>query len=743
MHTLFVVRNLAGPLGDVSESFLYEYLAYFFSENLSLGPLPSLSLLNDQNLYPFGGNLAAQSFCVERDLLYTALHRLFGAGPWLQLYYIAGVSVATFGTYVLLRTRHGDVRAAAVAALVNLWNFYAIQKYPYHYNMAVIHWTTLGIVCDYVVVETVVERRGVTLSLCVLRGFLLIAAFGLELGHVLGFSLTSMSVSIVYIAAIAVVRRVKGVPIGLFRGGDSMRAEIKERWRGLVFLSCCALVCAALYGPLVLDLVRGARQYQYAGESLGVWWAHPIRLLIPYAPDFHPSVQPRFLHVLGDQAEVGIGGGGVGWFLLLLGCIGVVQSRRRLVLVPVLAMMTLYIVSRPGFDLIRWMPWFSFMRVMSRSTVVYSVLLGLAALHVDFARWGARARWYLLVLGFVGAVEAATIVGIKLAQPAYSFDAEFRAHMELIRRTPGEAILDFPFCILGGNGNVGELCPFVGLNSVFALQRFHHKKVIGAYLGRLHPAQVEGFLKQGWRKLIDPDHADYTRARTQIRCLAENEWEFFEAFYAKNAFSGIQLAIDFLPPGCPEEFYRRFGAPVGQIRLPSAGSLVFLPKSHRVWAEATALGDRAVVLDDDFAGPSDIVSRTPSKYLQVSGLADFEWNIERNDENEHWRWGLLPETEVSFRVRRPRLFRVRARLKTDIRPQVIEVLVDGRKVAEWAHLPFQEWTVRETSTRIQAGSHTLTFRYAFGNVGEHVWAPKDERPMSVAFSAVVLEMSDE
>jgi hypothetical protein len=52
-----------------------------------------LDLVNDQTLYPLGTNQLFQPWAVERDLFQAALLRLFGHGPWLQLYLLLSLAV--------------------------------------------------------------------------------------------------------------------------------------------------------------------------------------------------------------------------------------------------------------------------------------------------------------------------------------------------------------------------------------------------------------------------------------------------------------------------------------------------------------------------------------------------------------------------------------------------------------------------------------------------------------------------
>ena len=585
-YALFVIRDFRGPIGDYSESFLSEYQAFYTAKHLTLWPLPHLHLVNDDILYPYGTNGALQSWCVERDVLGAALTHLFGRGPFLQFYYLAGVIVSALLVFFLLRRDHGDLRAACASALMHGFNFYGMQKYPYHFNMAVCHWAIAGIVCDFVIVERVVRGRHVSLRLLGLRMLLLALSFGLELGHVVGYSLTSALLSAAFLAGRAIVIRwragvgLAGVRTEIASALARRKAEARESWRSLAALGAALAAVTWLYGSIVAGIVLDTRAYDFGRVQLGVWWSHPLRLLIPYFPFLHPSQQPRFLRIRDDVAEVGIGSGGAGWLLLGLALLGMWQARRRIApYVPILAALFLYIVSGPQLPLLRMLPWFAFMRVYSRATLVYSALFTLLAIEVSFA--GSRGRrWIGALLLAVGALELSTIILIKRGDAAYAPQPAVLSYFERIKQQPGEALLDWPFCIVGGNGQIGELCPYwVKMRGVFALQRFHEKKVIGQYLGRLHPLQVKPFVDAGWPKLFDPDAADQTRADRQRRCLDDDEWALFTEFYRYNDFAGIQLALDRLPPGCAESFYARFGAPAGETTVAAAVRAVTIKPS--------------------------------------------------------------------------------------------------------------------------------------------------------------------
>lgn len=743
IYSAIVIRDFSGPIGDHVESFLYEYLSYYVSKNLTWTPLPHLDLENDQAFYPFGTNVALQSFCVERDLLFTALTALFGRGPWLQLYYLGGLVVAAYGTWALLRREHGDVRATLVAIGANLFNFYGAQKYPYHFNMACVHWVTLGIVVDFVIATRLVNKQRVSLALVLLRALLVILSFGLELGHIVGYGLTSLLATCVFTGGLLVVRRRRGEESELRRFTSGLREEVKTERRVLFGLLGALVVFTTLYGSIVGQIVLATRKYDFSGVPLGVWWSHPIRLLIPFTPWIHPSEQPKLERIWGDQTEVGIGSGGAGWLLLALAVYGFVRAKRRARFAPLVVVFLLYVVSRPGFDLVRWMPWFKFTRVMSRATVVYSTILALLAVDL---RWPERAgvrKAVMATLAAVGLLELFTFAKIKMGHAAFAFDDHFMTQMKKIEALPGEAVLDFPFCILGGNGDLHYLCPYMEkLKSVYALQRFHHKKVIGQYLGRVHPSQTQPFADQGWPKMWDPDDPDPIEADVQTRCLNEREWQFFTEFYEKNDFAGIQLAADRLPPGCAEEFYAHFGKPMGEVKIPRAGRLSFIPRdpASRSRIDKVAARDaRLVVRLPSY--DQQVVRRQVPAGLTAEGFSGYEKLGDKRHPTEEWRWAVLPSSKLTFEVEGESKLVLGARFKTPLYDQRVTVSVDGKDVATWTELPINTPVERSATMRVGPGKHVLTLAYAHGNAKPprgQVFAEDDPREMTVMFHSLTL-----
>ena len=164
----------------------------------------------------------------------------------------------------------------------------------------------------------------------------------------------------------------------------------------------------------------------------------------------------------------------------------------------------------------------------------------------------------------------------------FYFPASFDAYISRIQQQPGEAILDWPFCLASGNsiGIPEGLCPlFNRTNMLYALQRFHGKKTVGHYLGRLHESQIKPFVDAGWASLLNhPDTTSIWEAKSLTTCLTNDQWRFFEQFYQYNDFAGINLCLDLLPKSCVDDFYTHMGQPVAATEVPGAGRIVFIPK---------------------------------------------------------------------------------------------------------------------------------------------------------------------
>ncbi|GAA4410712.1 hypothetical protein GCM10023187_35650 [Nibrella viscosa] len=596
-YGLFVIKDFRNPITDWGDTDVWEYYGYYFAKNLSFSPLPTLDLVNNQLAYPYGTNQALQDWAVERELFYAFLYRLMGTtGPYLQMYLIVSVLLIAFGVFGLLRPVVGNPKAGLAAGVMAFCNFYAIHKYPGHLAFTALHWTTLSLVTDWLLGRRVWLQQPLTLRFLLVKALFLALVLGQNLGYVAGYALSGFSLTTLFCMGVYLNRR-RRVP---FRAYISLDPFV---YRGQHLLLLTGIVAVAfLYIPLVLQIAAAAKSLQSASLPMGIFWDNPLRLWLPLLPGispYHLDYQPW----LRDSTE-GMGPSSPGLFLTALGLIGFFHARNKAVYLPLLVLMGLCLLFHTTrLPTLRIFPWFLFTRVSSRATLIYPVILTLLALSVEWKRLPAllRAGIIALALAETGTAYQAHVAyfnPVAVHQPFY-------AYMNTVKQTPGEAVLDWPFCALGDNGLGEDLCPFFYQTSgTFALRRFHDKKVMGFFLGRLHPAQIAPFEQANWPCLFMPNNPNLFKATRQRRCFTGTEMQRFADFFAYNDFCGINLYPDLLAPGCEEAFYQRFGRPVAETELRFTGRVVFIPKPDSLRRRLNpALGKRIrLACQEDQAG---------------------------------------------------------------------------------------------------------------------------------------------
>lgn len=652
-----IIQDFSGPLSGftgfspwsgLNQDYvdIQEYNGFYFAKNLSFNPFPHLDLVNNQVFYPYGVNNVFNPWSFEADLFYALCYSFRGTGPWLQIYYLLTVLITAIGSFVLLKRDYSVARAFGAGLLVSFGNFYAIYKFPHHLQQSVIHWLTLGIIVDFLIVKRVVLKQHVSLRLILVRLCLLFLLLGHDLGYIAGFGLMSFTVSILFMAGLLYHRYdrrdFRDTKL-VYQAIESYKKDFFAYPHTCLALLGLTITAAYLYLPLAIQIARVAESFDFTGAEFTTLWVNPLRILIPFLPgiskvDF--SLRDEF-----HDAQETIFDGSPGLFLLILGIIGLWQNRYQfLIFIPLLVTFILCLLYIPGslfsiltvrevallvavsfivwkirrskkffialpvilasmfltdptlflLPTLKFFPWFAFNRVGGRCTVIYPVILCLFALHIDFNRfYGHRKRIFAGLLIVLACLELGTVYSFR---PKYEhpkqLDQSFFAYMNYVKKQPGEAVLDWPFCIAGEGVSgieTGNICPYYFQNSgVFALRRFHQKKVMGEYFGRLHQSQVKPYFQAGWGKLLDP--GEQTSSHPS-HCFNATEWDFFTNFFKFNDFAGINLYVDLLPKGCVAEFYRRFGSPVRETSVPGTGQVVFIPKSAKLRAQVNlALG---------------------------------------------------------------------------------------------------------------------------------------------------------
>jgi hypothetical protein len=594
VSALVMVRHFE-PLAGPGDAQVFEYTGYYVAKNLKLGLLPMLSLENDQVFYPHGTNSVFQPWGLERDCFYAVFQSFIGPGPWLAIYYVFSVVVTGVGGYAVARRDLGRMRALLIGCVPAVLNFNAIAHYPFQFGYTIVHWTVLGIVVDFLIVRRVVQRRLVGIPLLLGRCLLLVLALGQDLTYAAGFSLLSAAVSFGFVSLVFVARA-SGIWSPSWR--DSMSrpffktGQLRQRRLRLpeLFLLLSVVGAAWLYLPLVVQIARASNAYDLSAVPSGVWWVSPFRLLIPFLPTLHPMT-PGAKGLFNDMRAGEVPEGSPGLFLVIVAAVGLWQARRLWPsFVPLGILLGLCLLYHPSFRTLNLFPWFEFFRVGGRSTTLYPVMFALFATGVRWEDFASRRHWggLALLVGLCG-VETYTAYSTVLRFPDWRLEASARDYMTQLKSQPGVAVLDWPFCAIGGNGVGEELCPGrPRMFPVFTFRRFHEKKVMGQYFGRLHPSQTKPYIAAGWDRLLAKmDLSNPTL--DSWSCLAPAEWRFFTDFFRLNDFAGINLWVDELPERCVDEFHARFGNPTAVAHVSGIGRVEFLPKPARLAGQVDAL----------------------------------------------------------------------------------------------------------------------------------------------------------
>jgi hypothetical protein len=725
-----VGNRLAGPLAGADDASIWEYMGYYVSRNLHFRPFPRLDLTTDQAFFPYGVNSVFQPWAPERDAFFAVLFSLEGPGPWLQIYYLLSIFITLVGTYELLRGEFGTKRAVMTGLLVTFLNFYAAAQYPNHLNICIIHWTVLSLLADFVIVRRVVLRRGLSLRVALLRLALVSLSMGQDLGYVAGFALMSFALSTGFVVVLTAFRwwSQSAAPWSSYH---DLRRHIDREWsqHKLTICALSFLLAASTfaYPPVALQIASAARSSDFAGMPSGASPSKPWRLLLPYLPSLDP------------------GSGMVGWTLLVLGAGGLYCARRSWqTYLPVLTMLFMCLAYRPiDFPTLKIFPWFAFARIADRATAIYPLFFAIFALSFDPRAIGPHAGRVLPgMLAILGAVEIHTAYFDRRAPKLYAYSPEFFAYMQAVRQEPGEALLDWPFCVTGGNG-VGSaegLCPYYVKNhDDLGYAPYHQKKLVGEYFGRLHPSQLRPFLSAHWEHMFAPDDVDIFRAREQTRCFDQDEWSFFSDFFALNDFAGLQLHTSLLPPSCAEQFFARFGQPVAKLSLPDGDDLAFVPKPVALRSKVNSALGRNVTLGRAFApdaAPLSALTQPVPLALDWDGLSGLEHSTQ-----EDWRWGLGARTSLEFSLSEGRPLNLRF---TYFNPpqlsQRVRVVINGIVVRTHVREGPGAQIVDGVRFDGKRGPNHVDFICdSFNGKGGTWFAARDPRPMSIRFTQLVLE----
>lgn len=587
------IKNFSEPLSDYfsTDTEQWENISYYLAKNISFSFYPELELTNNDYLYPHGSNHAFQVWFLEGNYFYAFFYSFFGNGPWLNYYYALSVLINALGIFFLVGYFFNYQRAIVVSLLVSFLNFHALNRYPAHFGYSIHHWTTISIFLDFIIVRKFFFKELISVRLILFKIMIMSLALGMDLAYILGFALSSFTFSGLFIAVLCFKKEYR---IHINNLARSWNNTIKQSSSSIILMAIITVIAWWFYIPVIWQIFRAVQTFHFDYPA-GYTWDMPLRLLFPYFQFFNAANNP-LQEVFHDRPE-GLGSLSPGLLSVSIGLVGYIycSKKSRIIMTPFFVFLLIAIVSHPvRWPILQVLPWCKMYRVTSRIAIIVPLFCSFLFLMGNYKSIKLTYKVGLMFLILlIGLLEVSTVFKMRYNRPSYVFADSFKAYVEHIKRQKGEAILDWPFCIAGGNGigTLENLCPTYNKSSgIHALKRFHDKKTIGHYYGRLHPSLITPFLKSGWPNLLIGDSKEPGHSNHLVNTFTIEQWDFFSAFFRKNDFAGINLCIDLIPEKEIKEFYRRFGLPTKATTVPIAGRVVFIPK-RKEWFKDVNLAE--------------------------------------------------------------------------------------------------------------------------------------------------------
>lgn len=580
LYGIFFVRNFTLPLtggGDIDE---WEYVGYYLAENIHFAPFPEISLNHTDTFYPFGTTQVFSDWSLESNYWFAFFYTNFGHGPWLNYYYVLSLIISFLGTYLLLKKEFGIEKAFFVGFVVTFFNFYALNKYPHHYNHSTIHWTILSLFSDFILVKRIILKENISLKWVFLKAFLLIATLGMNLGYICGFALNSFVLSLIVVGLVLLKRYFKG-DYQLSQYFQSWFQDFRKSPSFYLLLTIPSIIPLFFFLPLVLQIYTEAKTYHLDTANAPHFWSNPVRILLPYFP-YIDTIQNPFVWLLKDMPE-GLGSGSPGWLCLILGIVGFFKNRTKywLVFLPFIILLVISIFYHPNkIPTLKIFPWGAYNRVPSRFTSLLPVIFSCFFLPINWKNFQYK-NIFLISITTIFILELSVVYSYRYSQKPFEFDKNFFGYLANIEKQKGEAVMDFPFCIVGGDGTglKENLCPiFRKTCNIYALRRFHHKKVIGGYYSHVHESTMNGFVSTGIGNWAIADTPDWQTASRITNKFSEEQLTHFIKYFQYNDFVGMNLYIDLIPKEMYEQIERHIGRATQTTIFPGAGRVIFIPK---------------------------------------------------------------------------------------------------------------------------------------------------------------------
>jgi hypothetical protein len=545
-YWLFVRPPGFGPLGyveDLCADFVRQIMAQHIEEN------GRPTFVTRQVMAPHGAPVPFLSWSIERDWLGAYFWKWAPGFPFLWFYY--GVSlVASYAVVgaVLRRMALGPAAAWLLAAAFVVFNVPRHYKTYHHFEHLPQHWIYASLFVDALIWHRFWRERRWSWSLELWRGVCL-------LGMLWGTGYFWGPLVLEWV----VVRLALGAGFVFRRPRIEGAARSAALAVGIMILM--SVVDIRWFVPLVREVNAAGKIWQ------PVWWYATLNRVLE--PLWATWIVPKWGNRAADFETVVT----IGWTYLIPVVLVAWKTRLRSVapFAAVLFLYVLYIREWPipyQAAIQKSVPFMEYFRVASRMGLFLPVAAAaiIALGWPELMAWARRRpKWVLALFALVVAGELP-----HLARPISAMEPmpePLQSMLGKLRDSPGDTVLDLPFCVAGGNGIcTTQQCPNYPRSTISTcLRLFHEKKTHGLYQARMTEAHCRIYDRLPYLSWFD--------AWKNQRCLNPQEWGDFCAYLDQQPeLAGILLHPDVWTaadrPECRRELERRLGPPVAEASFP-------------------------------------------------------------------------------------------------------------------------------------------------------------------------------
>jgi hypothetical protein len=527
----------------------------------------------DQFLAPFGASVPyMSSWSIERDWIGAYAWKMNPQFPYLWVYFGVSLLFTYLGVaYILKKMKLSKTVAWSLATAVVLLHIPRHFKIWHHFEHLPQHWFYLSLFLDAWIWQKFWRERKWSLSLELWRGVLALGVF-LSAGYFWGAMVLEWLVVRGCILVMIQVRRSRKEEV-------EIQFNLKESV--LPFVLGCGLFAIEL--RWFLSLYEEVKELGGVLNNVG-WFAF---FYVPFRPlwwdRFFPVEKP--FYTLTETVT------SIGWFLIIPLFFTFSSLRKKrggpgfgsilpfFIYILIAYTWQCRILSLPVINFVREIiPFLEFFRVGTRWSLLMPAIIGviIALSWSDLSRhvkawFSARPRNRVLTYLFI--VSSVIEVSWLLHSPNMlpPVPENLAQMLEQIRTSPGDTVLDLPFCVAGGNGIcTAEQCPNYPASTVGqCLRMWHDKKVYGLYQARNVAKHCEPYRQK-------PYQSWFSAWSTQ-RCFSDSEWKDFCSYLSQHPETSAVLLYPDVWIGagqtsCLDQFKAHLGEPLQEVVMPRSPS---------------------------------------------------------------------------------------------------------------------------------------------------------------------------